>query len=278
VSSSSSVERDAPAKLNLFLEVLARRPDGYHEIDSVFQTISLCDRVRVERAESIELSVEGDAPEGRENLAWRAAELLGVGARIHLTKRIPPGSGLGGGSSDAAAVLLALDALYGLGLGPRGLLPHAARLGADVPFFLAGGLARCRGIGERVEPLPTAREAEFLLAAPAFETSTTRVYGALGTGLTGERQPATVFLDRWFGMGEAAPARFFNRLQDVAEALDPRLKRMREALERATGAAFSMTGSGSAYFAEWRDSMEEPGAIGAAGTPIQVWRVRTTGR
>jgi len=277
VSSSSPAERDAPAKLNLHLEVLGRRDDGFHEVDTVLQTVSLRDSVRVERAARVELTVEGDAPGGRENLAWRAAEALGVGARIHLVKRIPAGAGLGGGSSDAAAVLVCLDALYGLGLGPAGLHPVAARLGADVPFFLAGGLARCRGVGERVEPLPPARRAEFLLVAPEFGTSTARVYQALPTGLTGGARPASVFLSRWFGEERAAPERYFNRLQAAAEALDPRLRRLREALERATGAAFSMTGSGSAYFTPWKAGLAEAEVGAAAGVPARVWRVETTG-
>ena len=131
----NSIELIAPAKLNLFLEVVGRRPDGYHEIDSVFAEIDLCDRVRLERAETMSLTVEGEpAPSDNRNLAWRAAEALGRTVCIHLAKEIPPGAGLGGGSSDAAAVLKGVDRLYGLGLETAELAEIGVGLGADAPM------------------------------------------------------------------------------------------------------------------------------------------------
>ncbi|MHC4224837.1 MAG: 4-(cytidine 5'-diphospho)-2-C-methyl-D-erythritol kinase, partial [Planctomycetota bacterium] len=199
MSSSSALELEAPAKLNLCLEVLGRRPDGYHEIDSVFAAIDLCDTVRLERSDAIRLTVHGEAaPEDDTNLAWRAAEALGVGASISLEKRIPAGAGLGGGSSDAAAVLLGLDRLYGLGTGRERLLEIALGLGADVPFFLTGGTARCRGVGERVEPLPPAPGRRYLLVIPALVTSTQDVYSGLEPGLTGHPEIATVFVRDYY--------------------------------------------------------------------------------
>ena len=123
------------------------------------------DTVHIERADTVELEVAGDAPEGQGNLAWRAADLLQVGARIRLTKRIPPGAGLGGGSSDAAAVLEGLNRLYGLGRSRAQLADLGASLGADVPFFIHGGAARCRGLGERVEPVQVPR-GRYLLVLP----------------------------------------------------------------------------------------------------------------
>ena len=147
------VVREAPAKLNLFLEVLFRRPDGYHELDSVFSAIDLFDTVTIEKSSEITLEVEGsDVAADESNLAWKAARALGLGARIQLTKRIPAGAGLGGGSSDAAAVLLGLHELYEKPVRIPELTKVARALGADVPFFLHGGLARCRGIGDLVEP------------------------------------------------------------------------------------------------------------------------------
>jgi 4-diphosphocytidyl-2-C-methyl-D-erythritol kinase len=276
VSSSSALELDAPAKLNLFLEVLARRPDGYHEIDSVFVAIDLRDRLRLERAPSISLEVEGEeVPRGPANLAWKAAEALGVGARIRLEKRIPVGSGLGGGSSDAAAVLLGLDRLYGMGLGPDGLLDAARRLGADVPFFLRKGLARCTGIGDRVQPLPPGPPRRFLLACPSLPLETRRVYEALGPGLTGNRETATVFLQKYLAPA-AGPVPFFNRLQEVAERLEPRLREVRQEAERRYGAAFTMTGSGSAYFAGVPPGAPEDGKFETAeGIRVRVTTVAT---
>jgi len=264
VSSSSAVEFGATAKLNLHLEVLARRPDGYHEIDTVMVEIDLADRIRLEPADRISLRVEGagDVPADETNLAWRAAAALEVGARIRLEKRIPPGSGLGGGSSDAAAVLRGLDRLYGLGLGREGLEPIARGLGADVPFFLYGGLARCGGIGERVEPLESDRNRAFLLVLPDLVIPTAAVYGALGSGLTGPRQKANVRSRRYFGKTGPGGA-CFNRLQAAAERYEPRLREVRREAETRFGRVFTLSGSGSCYFAE----MERTGPQEAFRTP-----------
>jgi len=172
----------APAKINWTLEVLGRRPDGYHEVRTVLQTVDLCDRVSVSPAADLELVLAG--PIGRagaplagvppsENLAYRAAALLrelaggrSPGARIELEKAIPAGAGLGGGSSDAAATLRALDRLWGLGLPPAELASLGAQLGADVPFFLCGGTALGRGRGDEVTPLPDVASRRFLLVVP----------------------------------------------------------------------------------------------------------------
>ncbi len=270
----------APAKLNLFLEVVGRRADGYHEIDSVFASIDLHDEIDLDAAEEVALEVVGgDAPADATNLASRAAASLGVGARITLRKRIPSGAGLGGGSSDAASALVGLDRLYGLGLGREGLLPHARRLGADVPFFLWGGVARCRGIGERVEPLPPPpRPLPFLLLCPALSTSTAAVYRALEPLLTGGRESATVFLERFQAEPDSGRVPFFNRLQAAAERLDPRLAEVRHEAERRYGRAFTMTGSGCCYFApEGAHRVALPQRWTAGGVPVSVIRVCTEG-
>lgn len=272
MSSSSPTELLAPAKLNLFLEVLGRRPDGYHEIDSVFAALDLADTVRVAPAPSLSLTVEGRAaPADRTNLAWRAAEALGVPARIHLVKRIPAGAGLGGGSSDAAAVLRAL----GGHLPPERLREVAAGLGADVPFFLTGGTARCRGIGERVEPVPGAPRRRFLLLLPEIAMTTAEVYAAVSAaGLTGNRQNASVFLRRYSGKEGPGRTRYFNRLQGAAEGLDGRLREVRERAESLYGAAFTMSGSGSAYFAEFTGDVR-PREFTAAGVRVEALEVNT---
>ncbi len=276
-----SVRVAAHAKLNLLLEVVGRRADGYHEIDSIFSTIDLHDDIELEPHGGIALDVRGgDAPAGPTNLAWRAAASLGVGARITLHKRIPAGAGLGGGSSDAASVLLGLDSLHGLGLGRDGLLPHARRLGADVPFFLRGGLARCRGIGDLVEPLPLPpNPLPFLLVRPALATSTVAVYGALDPLLTGSGETATVFLERFQAEPATGRVPWFNRLQAAAERLDPRLKAVRQEAERRYGRLFTMTGSGSCYFApEGGEGVSLPDEWTMGGVRVSVIRVCTEGR
>lgn len=273
MSSSSALELSAPAKLNLVLEVLGRRPDGYHEIDTILTEIDLCDRVSLERADGIELEVTGEpAPADATNLAWRAAEALGVGARIRLHKRIPAGAGLGGGSSDAAAVLKGLDRLYGLETPPGRLLELATGLGADVPFFLTGGLARCGGIGERVEPLPPLGEKRFILAVPDLPLATKAVYRAFDPVLTGNRETASLFVKRHLGGSGPTRAVCFNRLQGVAEGLEPRLSAVREHLEARFGAPFTLTGSGSAYFAAI-DVDACPETASAGGVSARLFRV-----
>jgi 4-diphosphocytidyl-2-C-methyl-D-erythritol kinase len=153
----------APAKVNWTLEVLGKRPDGYHEIKSVMQTIDLCDEISVEKSDRTTLAAEGYEPDD-DDLTLRAARALEEATRrelpvaIRLVKRIPVAAGLGGGSSDAVAVLRALDRLYGLGMSREELAAVGAKVGSDVPFFVYGGTALVEGRGERVTPLPDMME------------------------------------------------------------------------------------------------------------------------
>jgi len=265
-----STEVVARAKLNLFLEVLSRRPDGYHEIDSVLTEIDLFDTLRIQTAEKVSLTVEGlPAPAGPENLAWRAAEALGARVSIHLVKRIPMGGGFGGGSSDAAAVLRAL----GGGVPPERLLSIARSLGSDVPFFLSGGTARCRGVGDLVLGLTAPERRRFLLLLPDLHMDTARVYSAAGPLLTGPRRNATVFIRRYTGKGKAP---FFNRLQEAAEGLEPRLREVREKGERMFRTILTMTGSGAAYFAPLDPGGHvSPDGFEAGGSNVKVLTVAT---
>ena len=177
----------AYAKLNLTLEVLGRRPDGYHEITSVLQTVSLADVLSFRPAPTLSLRCSDPTLVSEDNLALRAARLLGEttgctqGAEVTLEKHIPVASGLGGGSADAAAALWALDRLWDLRLPETQLSTLAARLGSDVPFFLQGGTALAQGRGERVTQLPPAPEAWFLVVRPPLEipTKTATLYGML---------------------------------------------------------------------------------------------------
>ena len=149
----------AAAKLNFSLDILGIRPDGYHEMDMVMQTIDLFDDVELSKAGTISV-FSGGSPDGPENLAWKAAEAFfraakrSGGARIRLTKRIPAQAGMAGGSADAAAVLIGLNALYDARLSPEALRDAGLSVGADVPYCLIGGTARVQGIGEIVEPMP----------------------------------------------------------------------------------------------------------------------------
>ncbi len=185
----------APAKLNLTLEVLGRRDDGYHEIRSVVQTIDLCDRLTFEAASATEVSCTMPGWSAEESLVMRAIDLASDetgrdrGVTIEIEKRIPLMSGLGGDSSDAAAVLLALDRLWQLGLSPEKLLDLAAQLGSDVPFFLSGsasggtaGTALMSGRGEQLAPLPSPAVTWAVVVLPPVARQpgkTARAYGRL---------------------------------------------------------------------------------------------------
>ena len=205
----------APAKVNWALEVLGRRPDGYHEVRTVLQTVDLCDRVSVSPAADLELALTGPVGQSGtpltgmpapENLAYRAAALLrdraggrALGARIELEKAIPADAGLGGGSSDAAATLRALNRLWDLGLPPGELARLGAQLGSDVPFFVFGGTALGRGRGDEVTPLADVPSQRLLLVVPRRRPAkkTAAMYAHLrpdhfGAGEASERLAAAI--------------------------------------------------------------------------------------
>ncbi|MCB1184189.1 4-(cytidine 5'-diphospho)-2-C-methyl-D-erythritol kinase [bacterium] len=254
---------DAPAKVNLHLEVLRRRHDGYHEVETVLQAIALFDTVFVSLDEEypggeprIDLTVEGDnrIPADDTNLCWRAARHFcreaGVSGklRLRLVKRIPAGAGLGGGSSDAAAVLVACNTLFETGLEAAELEKMAAPLGADVPFFVRGGTALGRGIGTLLTPLPTVRSGQFLIVKSGLHLQTQDVYGELKMGLTVHSPKANI------GVIRPLLARFpqrnwpgFNRLEEVVLPSQPAVQRLVHRLRELAPVAL-LCGSGAAAF------------------------------
>ena len=244
----------ALAKVNLDLRVLARRPDGYHELRTIFQTISLADTLELAftpaRRTAVELACELDIPG---NLVTRAARLA-LGAmrktgrvEMRLTKRIPMGAGLGGGSSDAAAVLLALPALVGKTLSMAALLELAETLGSDVPFFLLGGAAVGIGRGTELFPLPDGPSRQGLVVAPGVHVSTAEAYRRLSPRLTSDSLQNKIFSfqsqvwDR--GRSQAA-----NDFEDVVFEEHGRLAALKRGLLRQGAETAMMTGSGSAVF------------------------------
>ncbi len=184
------IVEDAPGKLNLDLLVLGRRPDGYHELDSLVAFLGVADRLTFETADRLELVVDGpsagDVPTGKSNLVHRAAQELGraIGrrpmARIRLDKHLPVAGGVGGGSADAAAALRGLVRLWELDLPPAALAATALRIGADVPVCLGGRPARMRGVGERLDPLARLPALPLLLVNPRAALATAEVFAALG--------------------------------------------------------------------------------------------------
>lgn len=248
----------APAKLNLGLAVLGRRPDGFHELLTVFQAVSLSDRLRVRRRRrGVRVRCAELPGLGADNLAHRAAELFlersgaAAGLEIDLEKRIPAGGGLGGGSSDAAAVLLAAARLHRLRPPREQLNEWAASLGADVPFFLEGGAGLGTGRGELVSPLePWPGEANVLLHVPERGLATAEVYRRLDAGaLTGRRAAFNILLARR-ERGELGPfgAAMFNDLEAAAFEMMPELAAAKAALLGAGAAGALLAGSGSCVF------------------------------
>ncbi|MBM3335724.1 4-(cytidine 5'-diphospho)-2-C-methyl-D-erythritol kinase, partial [Candidatus Sumerlaeota bacterium] len=183
-----SMEQWATAKINLFLRVLDRRADGYHNIETVYQSVGLADRLTIQAAAD-EIVVDcrgGDAPSGRENIAYRAVELMQrcfpgrVGAvHIEIEKRIPIGSGLGGGSADAATVLRACNTLFSLGLSAERLRLPGSQLGMDVPFLIKGGRAIGRERGDQLSPLAVGESGWAVIAVPHLSISTRWAYEQL---------------------------------------------------------------------------------------------------
>lgn len=253
----------ARAKTNLFLEVPRRRDDGFHELDTVFIELATADTLEFERSETpgVRLEIEGDAElsAGPDNLVVRAGEALralagdaSLGAQILLRKEIPQGGGLGGGSSDAAAALRGLNALWALETPAADLARIAAELGSDVAFFLQGGVQRGRGRGEILEPLPLPpAPLELVLILPGFPSPTPAVYKALAPHLPSEpRVPSALLTALASGDATALGATLFNRLEAPAFELYPDLAKLRDDLAAAPEAeGVLLSGSGSTLIA-----------------------------
>jgi len=245
----------ALAKINLDLRVLGKRPDGYHELRTIFQTISLADTIEMAftpaRRTAIELACDLAIPD---NLIARAAHLaldaMGVTGQVEmrLTKRIPMGAGLGGGSSDAAAVLLALPVLAGRTLPIARLCDLAQQLGSDVPFFLLGGTAAAVGRGTELFPLPDGRSQSGVLAAPGLHVSTAEAYRCLSPRLTTESQQNKIFSFQSQVWGQGDPQAAANDFETVVFEQHGRLAALKRGFLRAGAERAMMTGSGSAVF------------------------------
>jgi 4-diphosphocytidyl-2-C-methyl-D-erythritol kinase len=252
------------AKINLGLRVLGRRPDGYHEVRTVYQAISLADRIEVTLSpRSVSagraITVESDdpaVPSGPQNLVyvacqrWSEARRLRRSISIRIEKKIPAGSGLGGASSDAAGVLLALERLTGDHLPAASRFELAAGLGSDVPFFLMGGRAFGCGRGEEVYGLPDLPLRHCLVVFPGVSQSTREAYAALDSRLTGPLEQRSIYsFGKWpqfpWECWEAAE----NDFEQVVFAKWPELQRLKRQLLRAGAEMASLTGSGSAVYA-----------------------------
>ncbi len=247
----------APAKINWMLEVLGRRPDGFHDVKTVIQTIDLADSLELEPAAELTLEATGEGlPPVGEDLTMRAARLLQErtgydgGARMRLTKAIPIAAGLGGGSSDAAAVLRGLAQLWSLDLPSERLRELAAELGSDVPFFLHGGTVLSEGRGERLTPLPDAPEASLLIVVPpiSIPKKTEHMYSLLGPEDYGDGASTDRLVDALRRGVPQPKCEVYNTFGNRAFLAFPDLQTYRTALIGAGASCVHLAGSGPALF------------------------------
>ncbi|NQT31803.1 MAG: 4-(cytidine 5'-diphospho)-2-C-methyl-D-erythritol kinase [Deltaproteobacteria bacterium] len=255
----------APAKINLTLEVLGERPDGFHEIRSVIQTIDLYDSLRFRS--NRQLSFSCDNPEFiiEESLVSRAAALLqevggfSRGATVDIKKRIPLVAGLGGDSSDAAAVLSGLNKLWKLGLSPERLLELAPKLGSDVAFFLYGGTALVKGRGEEVTALPPLPRRWVVLMVPPFSRmaeKTRKLYASLKSSHYTDGQITEKLVKALNERRGFKPSMLFNTFENTAFELFPKLKLYRDHFIKLGAYNVHLAGSGPALFAMPDDKMQ----------------------
>lgn len=248
----------AHAKINLHLRILGKRPDGFHELETIFQEITLCDDFIFRASEHSDVRLtcsRADIPVDEGNLVVRAAQALRSatgsqqGCHIDLIKRIPAGAGLGGGSSDAATTLWALNRLWNLNLPPQRLAQLAATLGSDVPFFLTGGIALASGRGERLTTLPPSPPYTGVLVCPPVHLSTRDVYSAGNFPLTKSRKNDT-FTDvkKRIHTPERWQDHFCNDLESVVFQQHPHFQRQLEQLSDAGAFYVRMSGSGSSLY------------------------------
>jgi 4-diphosphocytidyl-2-C-methyl-D-erythritol kinase len=248
----------APAKINLLLRVLRKRPDGYHDLASIMQQISIYDELEYTlQQEGITLHCPGtDLPTNEQNLIYRAAQTIfnhtgyRNGVEIVLNKSIPSAAGLGGGSSDAATTLMTLNDLCSLGLSKTELIKLGAKLGADVPFFIFGRSAFATGIGDKLQTLPDLPQINMVLINPTFPLSTKTVYENLNLALTKKKNNYSI--PRFYALGDVI-RELHNDLEAVSLKMHPELNDLKQMLMKEGALGALMSGSGPTLFGIFAD-------------------------
>jgi 4-diphosphocytidyl-2-C-methyl-D-erythritol kinase len=264
----NEIEITSPAKVNLFLELLGRRKDGYFQIETILQEIDLYDNILIKDKEGGDIHVEVSPAlsiNKEDNLAYKAAKLIQKkankiqrGAEIFIEKRIPLGRGLGGGSSNAASVLKGLNELWNLGFSSKELAELGKEIGMDVPFFVYGGTCLGRGRGEVIASLSKFSGFRILVFWPDFPVSTAEVYNKISINLTKKRRSAKFLIDSLKAKDlEGVIKRIFNRLEDVTLKIYPSLSRFKEKITFLKAKRIIMSGSGSAFFTFLPENLEE---------------------
>jgi 4-diphosphocytidyl-2-C-methyl-D-erythritol kinase len=254
----NSITLKAPAKVNYLLDVIRRRPDGYHDLRMVMQQVDLCDEITISLSDTPGISVscgKNGVPDGPGNIAWKAAKALlelensGRGVQISITKNIPVAAGLGGGSSDAATVLMGLNELLQLGLSDQRLMEIGVTLGADVPFFIFKKTALAEGIGEALTAMPDMPTAWVLLVNPGVHVSTAWVYKNLQlTNRDGLNKLPASFRDL-----KDVSSIFANDLESVTIPAFPIIDEIKNAMMQHGALGAMMSGSGPTVFGLYQD-------------------------
>ena len=266
------------AKINLALAVLGRRPDGYHNIDTVFQTIDISDELEFRPSQEISLVCENlPGVSERDNIVWKAASSLAErigkrrGVAISLRKNIPSGAGLGGGSGNAAATLLGLRRFWNIDISDNDLNAIALELGSDVPFFLMGGAALGKGRGEILTGLPDFQPNHIVVLFPGISILTTSAYDALNLGLTSVESDIKIqrFLD-FVENGSSWQARIFNDFETAILPLHPEIAEVKIFLENQGAISTLLSGSGSSVFGFFMS--EESARAAAVAVNRANWR------
>ncbi|MDO4615998.1 MAG: 4-(cytidine 5'-diphospho)-2-C-methyl-D-erythritol kinase [Lachnospiraceae bacterium] len=252
------IRLEANAKINLGLDVLRKRPDGYHEVKMIMQSITLHDELELEESAESGIHLTCDrvtVPTDETNLICKAAALLlqereiDRGVNIHLTKRIPMAAGIAGGSTDAAAAMKGINELFQLGFSLEELKERAVRIGADVPYCLMGGTALSEGIGEILTPLPEIPDCHILIARPDLEVSTAFVYGNLKVAELTEHPDIDGMIKSLEGQSlEGIAARLGNVLETVTVQAHPIISKLKEEMVRSGAMGALMSGSGPTVF------------------------------
>ncbi|MDY3282571.1 4-(cytidine 5'-diphospho)-2-C-methyl-D-erythritol kinase [Dysosmobacter sp.] len=274
-----TITEQAPAKVNLTLDILGKRPDGYHDLKMVMQTVSLYDTVTVTETagESVSVSVDrGDLPAGPDNIAWKAADVFfrrtGLprrGLAIALQKRIPAQAGMAGGSADGAAVLRVLRRLYAPDLPMAELEDMAAAVGSDVPFCVRGGTVLAEGRGERLQDLPPMPACWLALCKPAFGLSTPALFGRVRTAEL-KRRPDHGAMEQALRAGEltAVARQLANVFEEVLTAEEAReIRAIQETLLSRGALGAVMTGSGPTVFGLFSEQTQAEEAAAALRRP-----------
>ncbi len=254
----NQIELKALAKINLGLDVLGRRENGYHDVRMIMQSIFLYDEVRIEKKEAAGIEVETNLkflPVGEDNIAYKAAKLLidefgiGEGVRITLRKHIPVAAGLAGGSSNAAAVLFGMNRIFRLGLSQKDLMERGVKLGADVPYCIMRGTVLAEGIGEELKRLPAMPKCTVLIAKPPISVSTKTVYEALDSKeITEHPDIDGIIKGLELGNLKMIAGSMGNVLEKVTVPMHPEIEKIKQEMKEVGALGAMMSGSGPTVF------------------------------